>query len=186
MRKTSLCFKSICCAKNEHFWDKKTSCLCSSSFNQLLLSFLIYFLFFLWMFVFLFSNSKNVFFFFFFGLKLFRGVKTGAEKKREKKWRLRKLKFTNTPHTAFVQQYSIDDILWTHPFSDLNSPYIETVCANAGSQTRCCTTLYVARCFIVLSCAVCNKDKVSATLWRLKWIIEVWRCDVCLLTILNH
>lgn len=152
MRKTSLCFKSICCAKNEHFWDKKTSCLCSSSFNQLLLSFLIYFLFFLWMFVFLFSNSKNVFFFFFFGLKLFRGVKTGAEKKREKKWRLRKLKFTNTPHTAFVQQYSIDDILWTHP-SLIWTAHILRLCAPMLEArldvARPCTLRGVLLCYRV-------------------------------------
>ena len=133
--------------------------------------------------VFFFQTAKMSFFF--FRLKLFRGVKTGAEKKRGKKKKMTAEKteiYKHTPHrvcaTVFHRRHFVNA-----PLSDLNSLYIETVCANAGSQTRCCTTLYVARCFIVLSCAVCNKDKVSATLWRLKWIIEVWRCDVlCLLT----
>lgn len=94
------------------------------------------------------------------------------------------LKWTHrfqTPHhvcaTVFHRQH-----LWTHP-PDLNSLYILIYwdCVrNAGSQTRCCTTLYVARCFIVFLCAVCNKDKVSATLWRLNELLKceagVWCC----------
>lgn len=168
--------------KMNFFGIRKTSCLCSSSFNQLLLSFLIYFHFFFVNVFFIFKQQKCLFF---FGLKLFRGVKTGAEKKKKKMTAEKTEIYKHTPHrvcaTVFHRRHFVNA-----PLSDLNSLYIETVCANAGSQTRCCTTLYVARCFIVLSCAVCNKDKVSATLWRLKWIIEVWRCDVCLLTIWNH
>lgn len=90
-----------------------------------------------------------------------------AKKKNASKGTEMNPQITNT--AMFVQQYSIDDICERTPDSE-QPIYWDS----AGSQTRCCTTLYVARCFIVLSCAVCNKDKVSATLWRLN---ELLKCE---------
>lgn len=77
--------------------------------------------------------------------------------------------------TMFVQQYFIDNTCERTPLIWTAYILIYWDCVrNAGSQTRCCTTLYVARCFIVFLCAVCNKDKVSATLWRLN---ELLKCE---------
>ncbi len=117
-----------------------------------------------------FLNCKNLNFWF----KLSQRVKwSWNEKSQLRDW--------NEPtdykqFTMFVQQYSIFDICERIPRSE--QPIYWDCVRNAGSQIRCCTTLYVARCLIVLSCAVCNKDKVSATLWRLK---ELFKCVTCVL-----
>lgn len=65
------------------------------------------------------------------------------------------------------------------PTPQSEQPIYRDCVRNAGSQTRCCTTLYVARCFIVLSCAVCNKDLSQRNPLEIKWFIEVW--SLCLL-----
>lgn len=97
-----------------------------------------------------------------FCLKLFK-VAEGVKKKiiiKNEAVNILTDQWMNTPSCLCSSDSSASFV--NAPLGLSSSIYWDRVC-NAGSQTRCCTTLCTARRFYcVISCAVCNKDKVSA------------------------